>query len=231
MRERRNKNRPRSSRISEDWRRVYVAWRNLRMRWSKSALISSGTVARPRGVISATSSSTVIFSRPLLRITSVVEREGRGRRQQLRRCRGARRRGLPRGPPTFAVLLQFVAPPALDQLCAQQLLEPEESAQIFSATSEHLAAAGAVRDPPCTHCRAADSPPRARAHPGAGERAKARAFQAHLSFSPVSISFCMIVARTASSLRARSACDLGGRDRARAQRGDATETERGPLTR
>ena len=32
----------------------------------------------------------------------------------------------------------------------------------------------------------------------------------HLSFSPVSISFCMIVARTASSFLARSACDLHG---------------------
>ena len=56
----------------EDQRRppVQVACKNLRMRWSRSALISSGTVARPRGVISATSSSTVIFSSPLLRITS-----------------------------------------------------------------------------------------------------------------------------------------------------------------
>lgn len=92
-------------------------------------------VPLPRGVTSATSSSTVIFSRPLLLITSAaastkgrleVPEEGPLEAAELRSCSW---------PPTFAVRLEFVSPAAFHQALLEQLLQPDGGRCCASATT------------------------------------------------------------------------------------------------
>ena len=94
---------------------------------NNSALTSSGTEARPCGVISRTRSSTSIFSMPFVLMTSArapqsaqVEQEAAWQAKR-RRLTDRRRRTHAR---TFAVGLQLIVPPTVVEALAQVLLQP-----------------------------------------------------------------------------------------------------------
>jgi len=96
---------------------------------TRAAPKAPGDVPRPRGVIICTSSSTVMRSSPLLRITSARTKVQGGRVTSLR-TEGLNQTHVPwkvescqHFARTFTVLPEIVPPPALDELGPQHLLE------------------------------------------------------------------------------------------------------------
>jgi len=142
---------------------------------------ASEHVPRPCGVISLTSWSTLIFSKPLLLITSVHATPPfvRGDRATTTARTKRALRWPQRHSPTFAVVLQVVKPATLHQFGSKKFLQsvgPRLNPKSHRAFREKT-----------------------------GQHTEHQTKQTRLSFSPVSTSFWLIVARTCSSRRRRSA--------------------------